>query len=107
MVWGACFAFYYVTELHLEVLLPAFALSLSDHLQGSAEYGPAQVPTVNHVSFWERVLDQGLKGRFMFLAGMALPPIQLNAIGLGVAAIHVIVITVLSNIGKGGDGRVQ
>jgi Na+:H+ antiporter len=31
---------------------------------------------------------------------MALPPIQLGAMGLGVAVIHVVVITVLSNIGK-------
>ena len=36
----------------------------------------------------------------MFLAGMALPPIQLGAMGLGMAAVHVIVITVLSNLGK-------
>ena len=36
----------------------------------------------------------------MFLAGMALPPIQLGAMGLGVAVIHVILITVLSNLGK-------
>jgi Kef-type K+ transport system membrane component KefB len=102
LVWGVCFAFDYVTELHLEVLLPAFALGClikSDHLHGSAEYGAEQVPT-HHVSFWERVLDQGIKGAFMFLAGMALPPIQLGAMGLGVAVIHVIVITVLSNIGK-------
>src|SRR6266498_2067465 len=102
LVWGVCFAFDYVTELHLEVLLPAFALGClikSDHLHGSAEYGAEQVPA-HHVSFWEGVLDQGIKGAFMFLAGMALPPIQLGAMGLGVAVIHVIVITVLSNIGK-------
>jgi Kef-type K+ transport system membrane component KefB len=102
LVWGVCFAFDYVTELHLEVLLPAFALGClikSDHLHGSAEYGAEQVPA-HHVSFWEHVLDQGIKGAFMFLAGMALPPIQLGAMGLGVAVIHVIVITVLSNIGK-------
>ena len=36
----------------------------------------------------------------MFLAGMALPPIQLGAMGLGVAVIHVILITILSNLGK-------
>lgn len=102
LVWGICFAFDYVTELHLEVLLPAFALGClikSDHLHGSAEYGAERFPA-HHVSFWERVLDQGIKGAFMFLAGMALPPIQLGAMGLGVAVIHVIVITVLSNIGK-------
>jgi Kef-type K+ transport system membrane component KefB len=103
LVWSLCFAFDYVTEMHLEVLLPAFALGClikTDHLHGSAEYGPAQGPTVHNLSFWEGVLDQGMKGAFMFLAGMALPPIQLGAMGLGVAVIHVIVITVLTNIGK-------
>jgi len=103
LVWGVCFAFDYVTELHLEVLLPAFALGClikSDHLHGSAEYRAEDIPTAHHVSAWERVLDQGMKGAFMFLAGMALPPIQLGVMGLGVAVIHVILITVLSNLGK-------
>lgn len=103
LVWGVCFAFDYVTELHLEVLLPAFALGClikSDHLHGSAEYSAEDIPTAHHVSSWEGVFDQGIKGTFMFLAGMALPSIQLGAMGLGVAVIHVIVITVLSNIGK-------
>jgi Kef-type K+ transport system membrane component KefB len=103
LVWGVCFAFDYVTELHLEVLLPAFALGClikSDHLHGSAEYSAEDLPTAHHVSAWEGVLDQGIKGTFMFLAGMALPPIRLGAMGLGVAVIHVIVITVLSNLGK-------
>jgi Kef-type K+ transport system membrane component KefB len=103
VVWGVCFAFDYVTELHLEVLLPAFALGClikSDHLHGSAEYRAEDIPTAHHVSAWERVLDQGMKGAFMFLAGMALPPIQLGAMDLGVAVIHVILITILSNLGK-------
>jgi Kef-type K+ transport system membrane component KefB len=103
LVWGVCFAFDYVTELHLEVLLPAFALGClikSDHLHGSAEYSAEDIPTAHHVSSGEGVFDQGIKGTFMFLAGMALPSIQLGAMGLGVAVIHVIVITVLSNIGK-------
>ena len=103
VVWGGCFAFDFATELHLEVLLPAFALGCvikSDHLHGSAEYGTVQAPTPHHLSLWESVLDQGMKGGFMFLAGMALPPIQLGAIGLGMAAVHVVVITVLSNLGK-------
>jgi Kef-type K+ transport system membrane component KefB len=43
LVWGSCFGFDYVTELHLEVLLPAFALGClikSDHLHGSEEFDP-------------------------------------------------------------------
>jgi Na+:H+ antiporter len=43
LVWGLCVSFDYVTDLHLEVLLPAFALGClikSDHLHGSAEFDP-------------------------------------------------------------------
>lgn len=102
-VWAGCFALDYVTELHLEVLLPAFALGClikSDHLHGSAEYGSETVTTLHRVSVWEGVLDQSIKGAFMLLAGMALPPIELGAMGYAAAFAHVVLITVLSNIGK-------
>ncbi|MBI2358869.1 MAG: hypothetical protein HYV04_08185 [Deltaproteobacteria bacterium] len=36
----------------------------------------------------------------MFLAGMALPPIQLGGMGLAVVLLRVILLTLLSNIGK-------
>ena len=36
----------------------------------------------------------------MLLAGMALPPIELGAMGYAAAFAHVVLITVLSNIGK-------
>ena len=36
----------------------------------------------------------------MLLAGMALPPIQLGGIVIAVVAVHVVLLTVISNIGK-------
>lgn len=101
-VWAGCFAFDYVTELHLEVLLPDFALGCiikSDHLHGSAEYGARHPAIKDRAPHWEQLLDQGLKGGFMLLAGMALPPIQFGALGWA-AVLHVVLLTVLSNIGK-------
>ena len=103
MVWGVSFAFDYVTDLHLEVLVPAFALGCiikSDHLHGSAEYGAA--PTISRAQDPTGIafLDWGIKGGFMLLAGMALPPIQVGGMGLGVVLAHVLLITIAINIGK-------
>ena len=103
LVWGMTYAFDYVTDLHLEVLVPAFALGCiikSDHLHGSAEYGETS-SRVNHPeSAAQRILDWAVKGGFMLLAGMALPPIQLGQISAAMVIAHVILITVVSNIGK-------
>lgn len=103
LVWSATYAFDYATELHLEVLVPAFALGCvikSDHLHGSAEYGTAPHPPTPLVLGWEAILDSGLKGGFMLLAGMAMPRITLGAMGLGIITLHVVLITIVSNIGK-------
>jgi Na+:H+ antiporter len=102
-VWIVSFAFEYVTELHLDVLVPAFALGCiikSDHLHGSAEYGAANERVSRQDPKWQALLDWGIKGGFMLLAGMALPPLQLGGMGLGAVIVHVILITLLSNIGK-------
>jgi Kef-type K+ transport system membrane component KefB len=103
LVWGATYAFDYATDLHLEVLVPAFALGCvikSDHLHGSAEYATASTKLGAHEPAGQAILDWGIKGGFMLLAGMALPPIQLGGMGLVAVVAHVIVITIASNIGK-------
>jgi Kef-type K+ transport system membrane component KefB len=100
-IWTGCFVFDQITELHLEVLLPAFALGCiikSDHLHGSAEYSPEQ-PGMNRQTVWEKRLDLGIKSGFMLLAGMALPPIPMEMIGWAMV-LHVLLLTVLTNIGK-------
>ena len=102
-VWAAAYAFDYITDLHLEVLLPAFALGCiikSDHLHGSAEFSPGGRPPREPEPRWERILDSGIKGGFMLLAGMALPPVHLSSMGLGAIVLHVVLITLLSNVGK-------
>jgi Kef-type K+ transport system membrane component KefB len=103
LVWGSCVAFDYVTELHLEVLLPAFALGClikSDHLHGSVEFDPHQRGPEPYNREWEDVLDRFIKGSFMLLAGMALPPIEFAAMGIGIVAVHVLLLTFLMNLGK-------
>jgi Sodium/hydrogen exchanger family len=103
LVWGSCVAFDYVTELHLEVLLPAFALGClikSDHLHGSVEFDPDARGPEPYNREWEDMLDRFIKGSFMLLAGMALPPIEFAAMGIGIVAVHVLLLTFLMNLGK-------
>jgi Kef-type K+ transport system membrane component KefB len=102
-VWGVTYAFDKATDLHLEVLVPAFALGCvikSDHLHGSAEYASEGHANGAHEPAWQRWLDWAIKGGFMLLAGMALPPVQLGGMGLTSVMVHVILITIASNIGK-------
>jgi hypothetical protein len=103
LIWGMTYAFDYVTDLHLEVLVPAFALGCvikSDHLHGSAEYSDTKHRAGAHESPAQAILDWAIKGGFMLLAGMALPPIQLGGLAVVTVLAHVILITVASNIGK-------
>ena len=103
LIWGTTYAFDYVTDLHLEVLVPAFALGCvikSDHLHGSAEYSGTSHESSAHQSPREAILDCGIKGGFMLLAGMALPPIQLSGMSIIGVFTHVMLITIVSNIGK-------
>jgi hypothetical protein len=92
-----------VTDLHVEVLVPAFALGCvikSDHLHGSAEYsGTRQGPSAQE-SPREAMLDWGIKGGFILLAGMALPLIQLSGMSIIAVFTHVMLITIVSNVGK-------
>ena len=102
-VWGVTYAFDYATDLHVEVLVPAFALGCvikSDHLHGSAEYGDISQGASVHESPTQASLDWAIKGGFMLLAGMALPPIQLAGMSMVVVLAHVILLTILSNFGK-------
>jgi Kef-type K+ transport system membrane component KefB len=102
LVWLVTFSFDYATDLHLEVLIPAFALGCvikSNHLHGSADYATTPHP-VKKGNDWEAVLDSAVKGAFMLLAGMAMPRIALGGMSMGLVALHVLFITIVSNIGK-------
>ena len=103
LVWSVTFAFDYVTDMHLEVLVPAFALGCvikSDHLHGSAEYGAAAEKPTAHEPFGQALLDWSIKAGFMLLAGMAMPPLQIGGMGIVAALAHVILITIAINAGK-------
>jgi Kef-type K+ transport system membrane component KefB len=90
--------------VHLEVLLPAFALGCiiktpagqdphkDDALEG-VEEGP-ELPVEQRVSTI-------ISACFMVLVGLSMPPIILpETMGWGTIALHVIIITFLSNLGK-------
>lgn len=102
LVWSVTVAFDHATDLHVEVLVPAFTLGCvikSDHLHGSSEYAAAGgVPA--HDPPGQAFLDWTVKGGFMLLAGMALPPVRLGGMGIVTIMTHVVLITFLSNIGK-------
>jgi Na+:H+ antiporter len=103
MVWSFTYLFEYATDLHLEVLVPAFALGCvikSDHLHGSAEYAATNLRASSHELPVQSILDWGIKSGFMLLAGMALPPIQPAGMDILTVVVHVILITIVSNIGK-------
>ena len=66
LVWVLCLAFDYVTDLHLEVLLPAFALGClikSDHLHGSEEFDPLARGRKPYNREWEDMFDSLSKER--------------------------------------------
>ncbi len=103
LVWSLTYAFDYATDLHVEVLVPAFALGCvikSDHLHGSAEYSDRSLGASAQESPTQAILDWAIKGGFMLLAGMALPPIQLGGMGIMTVLAHVLLITIVSNVGK-------
>ena len=110
IITGVCEAIYLSSKLvdemvpvHLEVLLPAFVLGCmlarpaghdphvddgrEGHLEGPAEPNEQRVATV-------------VSACFMVLVGLSMPAIPRDGVNWGVVALHVVLITVLSNVGK-------
>ncbi len=92
------------SPVHLEVLLPAFALGCmlmtppgqdphrDDTLEG-VEEGP-ETPT-------EQLVSTIVSACFMVLVGLSMPKIDLPpGVGWGAIAVHVLFVTLLSNLGK-------
>jgi len=103
LVWAVTYGFDYAADLHVEVLVPAFVLGCvikSDHLHGSAEYAGMRHGASANESPLQAILDWAIKGGFMLLAGMALPPIQFGGMSLLAVFTHVFLLTIVSNIGK-------
>jgi len=107
---GVCEAIYLSSKaidntvpVHLEVLLPAFVLGCmlarpmghdphvddarEGHQEGPEDPGEQRMATV-------------VSTCFMVLVGLSMPAIELASINWGVMAVHVAMITVLSNVGK-------
>lgn len=87
---GLCGIIQRVAHIHLEVLVPAFALGCLIHHQSSIKEG-------DDPHSW---LDQGVKASFMFLVGCSLPRVPLDQFDIGAGLAHVIALTLLSNVGK-------
>lgn len=90
-------------HVHLEVLLPAFALGCLLY----NPHDPALIEEHQHEHAFlepedkrQLVLDRMIKGLFMFLVGSSLPKIELGQVVLSTAIWHVIMLTLLSNFGK-------
>ncbi len=79
-------------HIHLEVLIPAFMLGCLIHHQDSH-----QKITVVHKT-WS--LDVVIKGLFMFLVGVSFPKVSIGGVSLWTTVGHVLVLTVLANLGK-------
>ncbi len=89
-----CELFYRAANVHLEVLLPAFILGCVIHFTHQEALEDHQA------SRKEQLLDKTIKSLFMFLVGLSLPKIDFSGISWNVLICHVLIVTVLANIGK-------
>jgi len=103
MMVGLCAALEHTTNVHLEVLLPAFAwgcLLVNAHDPAVPKlhaHEHAHVEPRGGAAQW---LDRALKLAFMFLVGCSLPKIALGGLSVGALIWHVLMLTLLSNLGK-------
>ncbi len=88
---GILFLVKHTAHIHLEVLIPAFMLGCLIHMPHHHQK-PVPRTMVG--------LDTIVKGLFMFLVGLSLPKIVMGSMSLGATVGHVLVLTILANIGK-------
>lgn len=88
---GILFLVKHTAHIHLEVLIPAFMMGCLIHMPQHHQK-PVQRTMVG--------LDTIVKGLFMFLVGLSLPKIVMGSMSLGATVGHVLVLTILANIGK-------
>ncbi len=91
------------TLVQIEVLLPAFVLGCmlkhkkSDPLISVDKMEESKVPLKAKGAFY---LDAFVKLLFMFLVGASLPAVSLGGMSIETLGLHVLAITLLSNLGK-------
>lgn len=102
-VFFLCKLVEHTTNVHLEVLLPAFVVGCllwNPHDPSHPEKHAREHQHIEPASGWPLLFDRGLKGLFMFLVGCSLPKIQLGDLSWSQVVLHVLAITVISNLGK-------
>lgn len=106
LVYGAAIVFLCrwiekATHIHIEILLPAFALGcILYEPHGSKKEEKHEKAYLEPSGGIQLMMDKGIKISFMLLVGLSLPKIELASQSIGVIAWHVFIITVLSNLGK-------
>ncbi len=91
LLTGVVFLLKHTFHLHLEVLIPAFMLGCLVRHSSQQQ----AVKAVRGVS-----LDRVIKGVFMFLVGFSFPKMTTGVIAFWPTLGHVVMLTVLSNLGK-------
>lgn len=91
------------THVHLEVLLPAFALGcvlFNPHDPNRPKIHAHEHKFLEPEHGFVRLADTGIKSAFMFLVGLSLPKIVLGGTSISTIIGHVFWISLLSNAGK-------
>lgn len=89
---GIIFFLKSTANIHLEVLIPAFMLGCLIHLDKNQHTSEPRKQVF--------CVDTMVKGLFMFLVGLSFPKISIGEISLGTTIGHVLLLTLLSNLGK-------
>ena len=91
------------THVHLEVLLPAFALGcilFNPHDPNLPQEHAHEHQFLEPENGFVRIVDKSVKSAFMFLVGLSLPRIVLADITIQSVLWHVLWISLLANLGK-------
>ena len=91
------------THVHLEVLLPAFALGcvlFNPHDPNRPAEHAHEHQFLEPENVFVRAVDKTVKSTFMFLVGLSLPKIALGEVAIQTVLWHVLWISILVNLGK-------
>lgn len=93
----------HTTHVHLEVLLPAFALGcilFNPHDPNLPKEHAHEHQFLEPENGFVRFIDRSVKSAFMFLVGLSLPKIVLAETSLQTVLWHILWISILANLGK-------
>lgn len=90
-------------DIHLAVIIPSFAFGCilyNPHHSETSQNQLHEHQFIEPIGKADRIIDNFIKAAFMFLVGCSLPKIQLQDTSIWYLLIHIIVLTILSNLGK-------